>query len=146
MRQSNRTLLLLDSTPNTKEMKCNMRFNTNQIMIGQYHCFGLCFWDTIREHNEDKYHKLTWKSFLQRNIRQKNRGTWFFDEWLLNKVRLCVRLFGYRLNYDIEVLMPNEKMPLLVRIIQTEECPPFYIMIAPRKYLLVTLQRGEATT
>jgi len=111
-----------------------MRFDIYKIMIGQYRCFGLCFCDTIKDHNKKDYHKLTWKSFLQRNKRRKNRGEWFFDEWLLNKVRLCVRLFGYRLTYDVDVLMPNKMLPLLIQIVQTEECSPFYMMISPRKY------------
>ena len=68
---------------------------------------------------------------MQKNKRQKKRGQWFYDNWLINKVRWCIFAFGYRLTYDIYVLMPKIMFPLLIVIKDAD--PIFYIMIAPRR-------------
>jgi len=89
------------------------------LMMGVYHCFALAFEDDL---NLDSYHhiKMKWKSFQRKNREKKKQYLdhgkgWFYDHWLLKRIKYSVYSFGYLLE-DVEILMPTRMHLLIIKI------------------------------
>lgn len=100
-------------------------------MFGVYHCFGLTFTKflTIKD---KPYERISWREFYYRNRRLKKKGEWFFDNWLIERAKACIHLFGYYC-HEVVVLMPKKPLPLIVKIKPAHQTDKeFAIMVAPR--------------
>lgn len=110
--------------------------SVRQCMMDIYHCFGLSFARHLTI--EDKpYEKVSWHVFRMRNYRLKKKGKWFFDDWLIDKLKQGAYLFGYYLN-ELEVMMPKIPLPLILLVPTQYGDKPYdfiesyCLMIAPR--------------
>lgn len=110
--------------------KMNLKIKLEDVVLDWTGCFGI---GVLKENTIDlkKFEKTTWRNFRSWNKRKKNRGEWFYDDWLIEKVRDFIHLLGYRLK-DLRVYKPKKRFPLIISFEAYRNIG--YIMIAPRLY------------
>lgn len=103
-----------------------------EVVADVYRCFGISLMKYVTI-GDKPYDALTWRQFYRRNRRLKVKGEWFFDDWLVQRLKVAIHLFGHYY-MDVTVLMPRKPMPLLVQIpvvFADEWEVPWCMMIAP---------------
>lgn len=88
------------------------QINLEGMLIDATGCFGV----GISKPNSidlEKFDKMTWRKFLSINKQKKLKGEWFYDGWLIEKIRSFLDLFEYHLS-EVRVYMPKNEFPLYI--------------------------------
>jgi hypothetical protein len=77
----------------------------------------------------DKYVAMSWDSFVDVNKRHKKAKMFYYDGWVLTKVKKLINALNYCTS-EVKVWMPLELLPCFIVV---EDAPQrFLIAIAPR--------------